>query len=106
MSLDDPRSLRPHPSPTDLRLSGKVLRSRLRHVLAATIADQDYSQTEAARICETDQPTLSKVMADKTDSVTIDQLTRWLAALGCEIELHLKKPTGRFQGRMTVVVHD
>jgi predicted XRE-type DNA-binding protein len=43
---------------------------------------RQLTQQETARLCGTDQPTLSKVMRGRMESVTIDRLTSWLTALG------------------------
>ena len=38
----------------------------------------------------TDQPTLSKVLRGRMESVTIDRLTIWLMALGRTVEIHVR----------------
>jgi predicted XRE-type DNA-binding protein len=55
-----------------------------------TIAQRSLTQKEAARLCGTDQPTLSKVMLGRMESVTIDRLAGWLTALGRDIEIVVK----------------
>jgi PAS domain-containing protein len=62
--------------------------------LAAAVADavrrRQLTQTEAARLCGTDQPTLSKVLrSSRLDLVWVDKLLSWLAALGVDVELCL-----------------
>src|SRR5687767_2712993 len=62
--------------------------------LAAAVADavrrRQLTQTEAARLCGTDQPTLSKVLrSGRLDLVSVDKLLSWLAALGVDVELCL-----------------
>jgi hypothetical protein len=43
-----------------------------------------------ARRCRTDQPTLSKVLRGRMESVTIDRLTVWLIALGRTVEIRIR----------------
>ena len=57
--------------------------------IAVTITDRELSQLQAARICRTDQPTLSKVLRGRTDSVSLDKLLGWLVALGRPVELRI-----------------
>lgn len=69
-----------------------------------TIARRKLTQQQAAKLCGTDQPTLSKVFRGRMDSVTIDRLASWLNALGRDVEIvvkpRLRKPR---QGRLRVV---
>jgi len=69
-----------------------------------TIERRKLTQQEAARLCETDQPTLSKVFRGRMESVTIDRLASWLNALGRDVEIIVKStPRGRRQGRLRVI---
>ena len=43
------------------------------------IGQRKLTQQEAARLCDTDQPTLSEVFRGRMESVTIDRLASWLA---------------------------
>jgi predicted XRE-type DNA-binding protein len=62
------------------------------------------TQQEAARLCGTDQPTLSKVFRGRMESVTIDRLASWLNALGQDVEITVKPaPRSRRQGCLRVV---
>src|ERR1700683_5090045 len=64
-----------------------------------TIEQRQLTQQEAARLCGTDQPTLSKVFRGRMESVTIDRLTSWLNALGRDVEIIVKSsPRTRRQG--------
>jgi transcriptional regulator with XRE-family HTH domain len=45
------------------------------------------TQQEAARLCGTDQPTLSKVLRGRMETVTMDRPTGWLNALGRDVEI-------------------
>jgi predicted XRE-type DNA-binding protein len=55
-----------------------------------TIRRRSLTQVEAARICKTDQPTLSKILRGRIESVTIDRLAGFLAALGRTVEIRIK----------------
>lgn len=62
------------------------------------------TQQEAARLCQTDQPTLSKVLRGRMESVTIDRLAHWLNALGGDVEITVRTaPRSRRIGRLRVV---
>jgi predicted XRE-type DNA-binding protein len=89
-----------------LREASKAARAKLRHALVETVSHAELSQTQAAKLCATDQPTISKVMGGRTESITIDQLTRWLSALGCRVEVHVHKPVDPQDGSLTVVCHE
>ena len=68
-----------------------------------TIEQRKLTQQEAARLCGTDQPTLSKVFRGRLDSVTIDRLAGWLNALGRDVEIIVKsRPRMRGRGRLRV----
>ncbi len=68
------------------------------------IERRKLTQREAARLCGTDQPTLSKVFRGRMESVTIDRLAGWLNALGCDVEI-IVKPSSRprRQGPLRVI---
>ncbi len=57
-------------------------KSALILALKATLDASMLTQKQAAKVCGTDQPTLSKVLHGRMDSVTIDRLAHWLTALG------------------------
>lgn len=94
------------PSGERLREASKAARAKLRDALIETVSQAELSQTQAAKLCATDQPTISKVMGGRTESITIDQLTRWLSTLGCRVEVHVHKPVDAQQGSLTVVCHE
>jgi len=68
----------------------QAVRTDLRSILARVVSDTGLSQTRTAKLCSTDQPTLSKVLSGRSDSVSTDQLLRWLAQLGCNIEIKIR----------------
>src|SRR5208282_2220400 len=55
-----------------------------------TVARRKLTQQKAAELCGTDQPTLSKVLRGRMESVTIDRLAGWLTALGHDVEIVVK----------------
>jgi predicted XRE-type DNA-binding protein len=75
-----------------------ALRTDLRLILSRVIAETGLSQTRTAKLCSTDQPTLSKILSGRSDSVSTDQLIRWLVQLGCNIEIKIQRPHGLTAG--------
>jgi predicted XRE-type DNA-binding protein len=68
------------------------------------VRQRKLTQQETARLCDTDQPTLSKVFRGRMESVTIDRLASWLTALGQDVEITVKPaPRSRRQGHLRVV---
>ena len=65
-------------------------KSMLITAIGETIEKRKLTQKEAAQRCGTDQPTLSKVLRGRMESVTIDRLTAWLTALGRTVEIHVR----------------
>ena len=64
-------------------------KSRLIQAIDETIKRRKLTQLEAAGRCRTDQPTLSKVLRGRMESVTIDRLAAWLTALGRTVEIRI-----------------
>jgi predicted XRE-type DNA-binding protein len=64
-------------------------KSVLISAIGETIRQRKLTQREAARRCGIDQPTLSKVLRGRMESVTIDRLSAWLTALGRTVEIHV-----------------
>ncbi len=71
-------------------------KSHLIMVLNDAIKHHNLTQTKAAEICDTDQPTLSKVLRGKIDIVTTDRLFKWLGCLGLRVKItvDLAAPSG------------
>jgi len=65
-------------------------KSMLITAIGDTIKRRKLTQREAAARCGIDQPTLSKVLRDRLESVTIDRLTAGLTALGRTVEIHVR----------------
>ena len=77
-------------------------RAALIAVIADTMADRKISQVQAAKICRTDQPTLSKVLRGRTESVSLDKLLRWLLALGRPVELRIREYGSQDSATLTI----
>jgi predicted XRE-type DNA-binding protein len=67
-----------------------LAKSKLISAIGETIKRRKLTQQEAARLCATDQPTLSKVLRGRMESVTIDRLSAWLTALGRTVEIRIR----------------
>jgi predicted XRE-type DNA-binding protein len=67
-----------------------TVKSSLIITIRDTLKERKLTQQEAARLCGTDQPTLSKVLRGRMESVTIDRLAAWLTALGRTVEIHVR----------------
>jgi predicted XRE-type DNA-binding protein len=80
-------------------------KSDLVALLLRAMRARKLSQVAAARLVGTDQPTLSKVLRGKFDSITIDRLAKWIVALGGRIEIRIAPPKARrgaYRGTMRV----
>lgn len=80
-------------------------RVHLISTIARTIDARDLSQVQAAEICGTDQPTLSKVLRGRTESVTLDKLCAWALSLGCTVEIRAAGPTNVSIATLERTVH-
>jgi len=67
-----------------------TVKSSLITTISDTIRARELTQQEAARLCSTDQPTLSKVLRGRMESITIDKLAAWLNALGRTVEIRVR----------------
>ena len=80
-------------------------KSALIDVISDTIEQRKLTQKEAAQLCETDQPTLSKVLRGRMESVTIDRLAGWLTALGRTVEIRVRPYNGsKKEGHLVAVL--
>lgn len=79
-------------------------KSSLIIAIKETIDRRKLTQQQAAQLCGTDQPTLSKVFRGRMESVTIDRLANWLNALGRDVEIVVKSsPRTRGRGHLRVI---
>lgn len=89
----------------DLRRDDQsIARIELITAIANTIATRELSQVQAAKLCGTDQPTLSKVLRGRTASVTLDKLVCWLLALGRSVEVRVGGLDPRQNPKIVVAV--
>ena len=79
-----------------------LAKSELIHAISKAISKQKLTQVEAAKRCHTDQPTLSKVLRGRMESLTIDKLTSWLTALGRNVEIRVGPTDRKTTGRLVV----
>ncbi|MCI0430613.1 MAG: helix-turn-helix domain-containing protein [Rhodospirillales bacterium] len=79
-----------------------AVKSDLITLLSRAIRASKLTQDQAAKLCGTDQPTLSKVLRGRLDSVTIDRLTRWIVALGGRVCITVEEPRHLKKGSITV----
>ena len=79
-----------------------LAKSELISAIASTIKGRKLTQTEAAVICGADQPTLSKVLRGRMESITIDKLTHWLTALGRNVEIRIGRRVNVRGGHIAV----
>ncbi len=61
-----------------------MAKSRLILAISDTLARRKLTQREAARICRTDQPTLSKVLHGRMSDISVNRLMSWMTMLGLE----------------------
>ena len=89
---------------TPAEAAGLTAKSNLIIAIKDTIARRKLTQQEAARLCGTDQPTLSKVFRGRLESLTIDRLAAWLTLLGRDVEIIVRPaPRRQRQGRLRVI---
>jgi predicted XRE-type DNA-binding protein len=69
-----------------------AVKSDLISVVGLAIRKRGLTQAQAAKLCGTHQTTLSKVLSGKLDSITLDQLTKWIVALGGNVEISVSSP--------------
>ena len=99
------RTDRPSSAASSSQAGGRDDQDEVRGVLIAAIDKamrvRQLNQVQAARLCGTDQPTLSKVLRGRTASVTLDKLFDWLARLGCSIEIRIADEGALNRGLVT-----
>ena len=64
-------------------------KSALISSILETMKRRKLTQVQAAKLCGTDQPTLSKILRGRVESVTIDRLAGFLTALGRTVEIRV-----------------
>jgi len=81
------------PLPDDER----VLRDQLIKAIARTIRSRDLTQQQAALRMGIDQPTVSGLLRGKR-RFTSDRLMHFLLLLGCDVQVSVRRATGRSRG--------
>ena len=89
---------------TPVEAAELTAKSSLIDAIGETIERRKLTQVEAARLCGTDQPTLSKVLRGRMESVTIDRLAAWLTALGRTVEIRVHPYDARAKSGHLVAV--
>ena len=67
-----------------------LVKSRMAHVIAFKIEQQQLTQTQAAEILGIDQPKISHLVRGKLDSFSIARLIRYVTLLGTDVDIILK----------------
>lgn len=70
----------------EVRLAKAELAARI----AGVIRDRDLTQKQAAEMLGLDQPKISALVRGKLAGFTIDRLLRFLADLGCDVEISVR----------------
>ncbi len=81
-----------------------LVKSRLIDAIGDTIDRRKLTRFQTAKLCGIDQPTLSKVLAGRIDSVTIDRLVSWLVALGRSVEIRVEPYTAQAEAGQLIAV--
>lgn len=74
-------------------------KSDLISAIRKSVERRGLTQKQAAAVCHTDQPTLSKVLRGRMESVTLDRLTTWLTELGGRAQIEAHPYTARAVGQ-------
>lgn len=77
-------------------------KSTLILAMKTVMAERTLTQKQAAKVCGTDQPTLSKVLHGRMESVTLDRLAHWLTALGQDVEITVRPAPATRHARLHV----
>lgn len=77
-------------------------KSTLILTLKSVMTDRALTQKQTAKVCGTDQPTLSKVLHGRMESVTLDRLAHWLTALGQDVEITVRPAPATRHARLHV----
>jgi len=72
-----------------------LAKAKLSLELQRAIRARGLTQKQAATLCGTDQPTLSKVLSGRMTSISMDQLTLWLNVLAARSRSRSSAPAAR-----------
>lgn len=85
-----------------------LTRARLLHNVTTLIKASQLSQKEVASKLGISQPKVSMLVCGQLSAFSADTLLQYLTILGCEIQIHVKKPrtkTGIFKHKGYVAVN-
>ena len=92
--------------PTDPPLEvASTLRAELKCLLSKVLLSDGISQSRAARLCATDQPTISKLLSGRSDSVSAEQLLKWMVHLGYDVEISIRRAADPGTAAVRTVSH-
>jgi len=78
-----------HPDPEE-----RAYKADLIMVLESIIKRRGLTQVETAKLCGTDQGTLSKVLRGRVGLVSTDRLIRWIGCLGGSVRITVDDTPG------------
>lgn len=80
-----------------------AVRTDLKDLLRRILLADGVSQSRAARLCSTDQPRISKLLSGRSDSVSTEQLLKWLTHLGYDVQIVVRRAATPVTGSIKVV---
>jgi len=80
-----------------------LAKAELAHKISAVIAKRQLTQAQAARVLGVDQPKVSALTRGRLSGFSLERMVRFLLALGCDVEIQVRRPAGtRRQPRLRV----
>jgi predicted XRE-type DNA-binding protein len=80
----------------------RLLKAQLAAEIARIIAHRKLTQRAAAELMGIDQPKVSHLLHGRLAGFSTDRLLAWLTALGQDVEILVRAPPRRRQGRLRV----
>jgi predicted XRE-type DNA-binding protein len=83
-----------------------LAKSILFQAIGGIVRDRGLTQAAAAKLCDLDQPKMSKIIGAKLYGISVEQLMDVLVKLGCDIEIVIRQPTNkcRSKGSLTATI--
>jgi predicted XRE-type DNA-binding protein len=81
----------------------ELLRARLTLEIYKIIKQRSWTQAKAATVLGIKQPHVSALMRNRAGMFSVERLMEFLTELGHDVEITIR-PTGKQQGKMSVVV--
>ena len=72
-----------------------LAKAKLLHEVGGLIKNSNLSQSEVARKLGITQPKVSMLTSGRLSAFSTDTLLHYLAVLGCDVKIHVKKPRSR-----------